>query len=232
MRKTILASVIAIVLMSSLSTIAFAAPPDTAGPAPDFPSQQILVKFKPDVTLPEAAQIHRQLGGQVQGTIPGIGVQVVTVPKGQEMAKIKAYSSHARVAYAEPDFVAEAVGSPDDAYFGLQWGLTKIEVVQAWEVTEGSDSINIAILDTGVDPNHPDLANKVISDINFSNSATTDDIYGHGTHVAGIAAAMTDNNIGVAGLGYTSTIMNVKVLSDAGAGAYSWITSGIIWASI
>ena len=58
-----------------------------------------------------------------------------------------------------------------------------------------------------------------------------DDVYGHGTHVAGIAAAMTNNGIGVAGLGYTSTIMNVKVLGDTGSGAYSGIASGIIWAA-
>ena len=231
MKNTIIALAIAILLISSSPIIVFAAPPDDPPPVSDFSSQQILVKFKSGTSLPEAAQIHRQLGGQVKETIPGIGVQVVTVPKGQAMAKAKAYSSNARVAYAEPDFVAEAVGSPDDPYFGLQWGLTKVEAAQSWEVTTGSSSINIAILDTGVDLDHPDLADKLISSIDFSYSATADDVYGHGTHVAGIAAAMTNNAIGVAGLGYTATIMNVKVLSDSGAGAYSWIASGIIWAA-
>ena len=231
MKNTILVLVVAILLIFSFPVIAFAAPPDNPTPVSDFSSQQILVKFKPGTSLPEVAEIHRQLGGQVKETIPGIGVQVVTVPKGQAMGKAKAYSSNARVAYAEPDFVAQAVGSPDDPYFGLQWGLTKVEAAQAWDVTNGSGSINIAILDTGVDLDHPDLADKLISNINFSNSATTDDVYGHGTHVAGIAAAMTNNGVGVAGLSYTSTIMNVKVLSDAGAGAYSWIASGIIWAT-
>lgn len=231
MKKTILASVVAILLISSFSTMVFAAPPDNADPVSEFSSEQILVKFKADVALPEVAEIHRQLGGQVKETIQGIGVQVVTVPKGQEKAKAKAYSSNPRVAYAEPDFVAQAVGSPDDPYFDLQWGLTKIEAPQAWEVTTGSPNINIAILDTGVDLDHPDLANKLVSNINFSSSATADDVYNHGTHVAGIAAAMTNNAIGVAGLGYTSTIMNVKVLSDTGSGSYSGIASGIIWAA-
>jgi thermitase len=231
MKKTIVALGVAILLISSFSAIVFAAPSDNPSPVSDFSSQQILVKFKPGTSLPEAAEIHRQLGGQVKETIPGIGVQVVTVPKGQAMAKAKAYSSNARVAYAEPDFVAEAVGSPDDPYFGLQWGLTKVEAAQAWELTTGSPNINIAILDTGVDSDHPDLANKIISNVKFSNSGTTGDVYGHGTHVAGIAAAMTNNGIGVAGLGYSSTIMNVKVLDDNGMGAYSWIASGIVWAA-
>ena len=231
MKNAIVVLAVIILLIFSFPAIVFAAPPDNPTPVSDFSSQQILVKFKPGTSLPEVAQIHRQLGGQVKETIPGIGVQVVTVPKGQVMAKAKAYSSNARVAYAEPDFVAEALGSPDDPYFGLQWGLTKIEAPQAWEVTTGSSSINIAILDTGVDLDHLDLASKLISNINFSDSATVDDVYGHGTHVAGIAAAISNNGIGVAGLGYNSTIMNVKVLGDTGSGAYSWIASGIIWAA-
>ena len=231
MKKAIVALGIAILLFCSFPTIVFAAPPDNSAPASDFSPEQILVKFKPDVALPEAAEIHRQLGGQVKDTILGIGVQVVTVSRGQEKAKAKAYSANARVAYAEPDFVAQALGSPDDPEFVNQWGMVKIQAPQAWEVTTGSPTINIAIVDTGVDPDHPDLANKPISNINFSGSATVDDVYGHGTHVAGIAAAMTNNGVGVAGLGYTSTIMNVKVLDDNGVGAYSWVASGIIWAA-
>ena len=232
MRKAIVALAIAILLMSSFPTIVFAAPPDNTGPVSDFSSsQRILVKFRPGTGLPEATQIHRQLGGQVRETISDIGVQVVTVPKGQANEKVKAYRANVRVAYAEPDFVAKAVGSPDDPLFGYQWGLSKVEAPQAWDVTTGSSSIKIAILDTGVDPNHPDLAGKIVSNINFSGSNTTNDVYGHGTHVAGIAAAITNNGIGVAGLGYSSSIMNVKVLGDDGVGYWSWVAQGIIWAA-
>jgi thermitase len=231
MKKRIVLLVIAILLIYSFPTIVFATPPDNLPPVSGFSQEQILVKFHPNVSLPEAAEIHRQLGGQVKEIIPGLGVQLVTVPKGQAKEKAKAYSSNARVAYAEPDFVAQVVGGPDDPGFGNQWGMVKIEAAQAWEITTGSSNINIAILDTGVDLDHPDLADKLISNINFSNSGTMDDVYGHGTHVAGIAAAITDNGVGVVGLGYTSTIMNVKVLSDMGAGLYSWIASGIIWAA-
>jgi len=229
MKRVMVVLGIGILLFSSFPTFVFANPADD--PLSDFSPQQILVKFKPGTSLPEAAQIHRQLGGQAKETIVGIGVQVVAVPKGQVMAKAKAYSANARVAYAEPDFVAEAVGSPNDPGFGNQWGMVRIQAPEAWEVTTGSGSINVAVLDTGVDLDHPDLAAKLTSNINFSGSATADDVYGHGTHVAGIAAAMTNNGIGVAGLGCSSTIMNVKVLGDTGSGAYSWIASAIIWAA-
>jgi thermitase len=230
MRKTIIFLVIAVLLISLLPTIVLAASSDSPAPASGFPSEQILVRFKPGTSLPEAAQVHRQLGGQARETIPGIGVQVVTVPKGRAMSMAKTYSSNGRVAYAEPDFVVQAVGDPDDSYFANQWALTTIGAPQAWDVTTGSSNINIAILDTGVDLDHPDLADKIVSNINFTNSPTVDDVDGHGTHVAGIAAAMTDNGIGVAGLGYRANIMNVKVLGDTGAGSYSGLVSGIIWA--
>ncbi|MFP3880151.1 MAG: S8 family serine peptidase [Dehalococcoidia bacterium] len=231
MRKAIVLFVIAILLISSFPSIILAAPPDSPTHDADFSSEQILVKFKPDVALPEAAQIHRQLGGQAKGVIPGVGVQVIKVPRGKVKDKVKAYSSNPRVAYAEPDFLAQALGSPDDPYFNKQYGLTKVEAPEAWEVTAGSPSINIAILDTGVDLDHPDLAGKIVSNINFSSGTTVDDVHGHGTHVAGIAAAMTNNGAGVAGLGYSCSIMNVKVMGDNGGGTYSAIASGIIWAA-
>jgi len=230
MKKTIVALAVTILLISSFPAIVFAVAPDNSVPVSDFSQEQILVKFKPDITLPEVAGIHRQLGGQVKETIPGIGVQVVKVPKGQALAKAKAYSSNARVAYAEPDFVVQALGDPNDPWFADQWNMVRVQAPQAWGVTTGS-SITIAVLDTGVDLDHPDLANKIISNINLSSSTTVDDGYGHGTHVAGVAAAMTNNGIGVAGLGYSSTIMNIKVLGDDGVGYWSWIAQGIIWAA-
>jgi thermitase len=229
-RISALALVVAILLLS-FPAAAFAGPPNDHAPVSDFLPEQILVKFKPDVALPEAAQIHRQLGGQVKETIPGIGVQVVKVPKGQEKAKAKAYSANPRVEYAEPDFVAQALGTPNDPGFGNQWGMVKVQAPEAWDVTTGSPDVTIAILDTGVDLDHPDLASKIVANINFSSSPTVDDVDGHGTHVAGIAGALTNNGIGVAGLGYSAAIMNVKVLGDTGSGAYSAIASGITWAT-
>ena len=210
---------------------ASAASPGVGGNEASFSSYEILVKFSPSATLAEVAQIHRQYGGQVKETIPLIGVQVVTIPAGKAREKAQAYTANSKVLYAEPNYSAEAIGTPDDTYLGNQWGMEKVQAPLAWEVTKGSSSIKIAILDTGVDLDHPDLAGKIVGSINFSGSATVDDVYGHGTHVAGIAAATTNNAVGVAGLGYSSSILNVKVLGDDGYGYYSWIASGIIWAA-
>jgi Subtilase family len=86
------------------------------------------------------------------------------------------------------------------------------------------------VLDTGVSLSHPDLQGKIVASTNFSSSSTVDDVKGHGSHVAGIAAAATNNAVGVAGVGYSVDI-NVKVLGDSGSGLYSDMCSGITWAA-
>jgi thermitase len=119
---------------------------------------------------------------------------------------------------------------PDDYYFDQQWELQNIHAIEAWNISQSSRIINIAILDSGIDSNHEDLAAKVVSEINFTDS-NKQDKYGHGTAVAGIAAAIANNDIGIAGVGCNVGLMDVKVLNDQGEGSYSWIIQGIIWAT-
>jgi uncharacterized repeat protein (TIGR01451 family) len=208
-----------------------APPPGVPLACLDFAAQEIVVGFREGVTPPEMAEIHRQTGGQVKQSIPELGAQVVTVPTGRLAATIKAYGANPRIRYAEPNYVAESLVEPDDTYFDKQWAMQKIEAPAAWDVTRGSTGVIIAILDTGVNTDHPDLTDKIVQSVNFTDADTDDDIFGHGTHVAGIAAAATNNGIGVAGLGYDSSLMNVKVLRDNGSGYHSWIAAGITWAA-
>jgi len=123
-----------------------------------------------------------------------------------------------------------AVATSRDGYSDRQWAIPQIMAPQAWEVTSGEASIVIAVLDTGIDKEHEDLAGKVIAEVNFTDSPTTKDIYGHGTHIAGIIAAAANNGVGVAGLAYNCRLMNVKVADDQGRFYGSAAAKGITWA--
>jgi thermitase len=136
------------------------------------------------------------------------------------------------VEFSEPDYIAKATFVPNDTSYSRQWGLPKIQAPEAWDITRGDKKVRIAILDTGIDDNHEDLASKIVAKKNFTSSPTHDDKYGHGTHCAGIAAAMTNNDIGVAGNGFDCYLMNGKVLGDSGSGDYSWVSKGIVWAAL
>lgn len=230
MRKMLTPILVFFLLILSLPSMLSAAPPDNLALSWEASPERILVQFRPGASLPQVAEAHRQMGGKAKEVIPGVGVQVIEVPRGHAIARARAYSAHPLVTYAEPDRAARATGSPDDPWFANQWGMVRVQAPEAWEVTTGSAAINVAILDTGIDTAHPDLAARIVDSRNFTSSVTVEDVYGHGTHVAGIAAAITNNGIGVAGLGYSSSIMNVKVLGDDGIGLYSWIIQGIVWA--
>jgi len=215
-----------------VSIVGFASPVSTVdAEGRSMAADRLLVKFEPGMSGNDKAQVHSQVGGKVESVIPGIGVHVVTVPHGQGVTKSAAYRLNKGVRYVEIDNIVQVLDIPNDQYFSEQWGLTKVQAPEAWDITQGSPGISIAILDTGIDMDHQDLAGKIVSDINFSDSPTSDGIHSHGTHVAGIAAAITDNGNGVAGIGADCSLMNVKVVGDNGSGYYSWIAEGIIWAA-
>jgi len=122
---------------------------------------------------------------------------------------------------------------PNDTYYAShQWSLQKINAHRAWTITTGSDDITIAIVDTGVDLDHPDLQAKIVPGYDFVNHDNDpSDDHGHGSHVAGIAAAATDNGLGVAGISWGARIMPVKVLDSAGEGFTDDVAQGVIWAT-
>jgi len=124
---------------------------------------------------------------------------------------------------------------PNDPYYSSQWGLTKIEADDAWQSTTGSSSVTIAIVDTGIDGTHEDLSGKVIAGYDYVNetsiAANSDsDDYGHGTTVAGVASAITNNSIGIAGTDWNARLMPVKVLDSSGTGWSSDVAYGIRYA--
>jgi serine protease len=137
-----------------------------------------------------------------------------------------------------------AAAQTNDTHFGLQWGLQQINAPEAWVTSTGAAQ-TIAIVDSGVDLNHPDLASKIAGGITFTGCATNPNGCGngdwksapsagppspHGTHVAGIAAAVTNNAAGVAGTAPDARLLAVKVLTDDG-GSFEEIAAGIRWST-
>jgi thermitase len=140
------------------------------------------------------------------------------------------------------DYVVEAMFVPNDPYYSTayptakfgnisQWAPQFVGGPQAWNTTLGDPSVVIAIVDTGIDANHPDLAGKVVLTKNYVKSEKATDTFGHGTHVAGIAAASINNGTGIAGICGRCSLMSVKVLGADGSGLTSDVASGIAYAT-
>lgn len=107
-----------------------------------------------------------------------------------------------------------SINAQNDPLLSNQWNLSKIKAMDAWSISTGSPSIIIAILDAGVDSNHPDLQNKLVNGYDVVDNDNTTDPYqddDHGTACAGIAAAYTNNGLGIAGVGYNCKIMPIQL---------------------
>ena len=136
---------------------------------------------------------------------------------------------------ARADEGADAEGDaivPNDLFYGpYQWNLPAIETERGWKLSRGSDDVVIAVLDTGVQLDHPDLKGRIAKGVNLVGEGDPEDDVGHGTHVAGIIAATVNNGEGVAGLSWHGRIMPVKVLDSTGSGTTYSVAEGIIWAT-
>lgn len=116
------------------------------------------------------------------------------------------------IEYAEPNYIYHHTSeNPTDPFFDKLWGIRKIKVDKVWNITEGSEDIVVAVIDTGCDLNHEDLKHNLVPGKNFVDSGNPIDTSEHGTHVAGIIAAMGNNNKGIIGLAPKCKIMPLKV---------------------
>jgi len=206
---------------------------------------QILVKFKQGTSQQEIDKQINSHSAKILKKLDKLDVLTLKVPEAVQDIILTALSKNPNVEFAEPDYYAKVLSIPNDTFFDKQWGLENIgqtingvagktdadiDAPTAWDTAQSG--VKVAILDCGINESHPDLASKVVDRKDFTNSASgTNDIYGHGTHVAGIVAAVTNNSDGVAGVCPGCLLLNGKVLDDSGSGAYSWIANGIIWAA-
>lgn len=209
---------------------------DYAAPLSNAEIDRVIVKFRPLVSQTYKSKLVADRGGILSENLGLEDTYVVRVPKREGALFANSISKNLLVEYAEEDFIAQAFEVPNDPQFVSQWGLAKIQAPGAWDTTHGGVSVDIAIIDTGVNSSHPDLAGRIVASVNCTISSscpnfTTSDPDGHGTHVAGIAAATTNNLVGVAGTSWEGRLMSVKSLDDNGSGYYSWIANGIYWAA-
>ena len=134
---------------------------------------------------------------------------------------------------AGPSGLVHAEFTPNDTYYASnQYAPQIIQADRAWDITMGATSVVLAILDTGIKNSHADLSGRVIGAYDFTGSPYwADDVHGHGTHVAGIAAANINNSTGIAGVAPGVSLLNVKVIRDGGTGSETTISNGIVWAA-
>lgn len=222
----------------AVSLFATAGVPTGAAAAPHQPRERgagpargaWLVAFRQDVDDGVAAQVMASAGVRQIGAVDDLGVHVVRVPRGREAA-LAALARDPRVLSVEHDATASATRLPTDPRWPRQWGMRKIRAPQAWDTTVGRSSAVLAVIDTGVDRYHPDLRGRVLPGWDFhNNDANPADDYGHGTAVAGVAAAAGNNGVGIAGVCWNCRILPVKVLNANGSGSHSNIAAGIVWA--
>ena len=219
-------------------------PPGKGEGEAEFEADEILVKFKPDTPEEKIKEINAKHGTKEIERVPRIGVHRLQIPAGVTPEEIvKQYQGEVDVEYAEQNYIAHALIIPNDPDFSKQWGLDNIgqtggtpdadiDAPEAWDIQTGKSSVVIAIIDTGCDQDHPDLAGKFTAGHDFVNDdSDPQDDHGHGTYCAGIASAVTNNGIGVAGVSWYSQIMPVKVLDSGGSGSYSDVAAGIIYAA-
>jgi serine protease len=183
------------------------------------------------------AKAGRYHGEEVLRTDDALGFAVVRVA-GDRASFEAAARADADVRYVREDTpdAFQAQATPNDPYYAQQYGWKAMNAPAAWNVTWGSASVVVAVLDTGVDHTHPDLAGpRLLQGWNFvANSPDTSDACGHGTHVAGILGATTNNGAGVAGEAQV-TILPVKVMdkdptTGSCSGPFSAVASGIRYA--
>ena len=197
-----------------------------------FKPGEVLVKFREEAPARSVDSLRTRFEATRLATLEGVDVQVWQVPEGRELDITEQLKAEPAIEYAQPNYVYYALGIPNDPGFSQQWGLTKVRAPQAWDVTKGSDAVTIAIVDSGIDLGHPDLAGKIVAGWDYVDSdSVPQDENGHGTHVAGIAAAMTNNGVGVAGMSWNAKIMPVRVLNRYGQGYTDQIAAGILWAA-
>ncbi len=239
-RRTVLPVVVITLIFVTLglSVEAFAENLDDQIPSQIYAPDRLIIKFNPGVSHEKQNSIISGQPSTVLSDLSNMNIKIIKVPENALDSVKEALSKNQDVEFAEYDIAAQPSVIPNDTY-SYAWHLSKINAPGAWDYTKG-DMYPIVILDSGIDFDHPDLQSKIIFPYNGYTDSTSgvdnQNGCGHGTLVAGSAAALTNNGIGVAGVGWDTMIIPVKITNDAASGSTqcygysSGVLRGVNWA--
>jgi thermitase len=198
--------------------------------------------------------LHQRLGAHVLRELPAIRWQIVEVDPERLADTRSQYAQSALVAQAEFDHARQLAYTPNDPYYPGMWNLPHMRVDTVWDTTRGSSSVLIAVIDTGCERTHPDLAANVwvnpgeipnngidddgdglVDDVSgwdfVNNDNDPDDVFGHGTGTSGIVAAVQDNNLGVTGIAPLCKFLQLKACNDSGYLFDSYVVPALLYAA-
>jgi subtilisin family serine protease len=235
----------------ALSALVFVTPVSASAEQPrtgEFIPSEVIVRFKPGVRLNAQRVVAAGEGATIgeQLLLPGTSV-VELAPDATVSAAVRELEQHPEVVDAQPNYLYRAAAMPNDPFLGQLWGLQNsgqlvedrsgavdadIDAPEAWSITTGSDTVRVAVVDTGLEYDHPDLAGNIAElgwDF-YSDDSDPRDENGHGTHVAGTIGAQGDNAAGVAGVSWNVGLMPIRVLGPTGGGSTATVVNGLAYA--
>jgi subtilisin family serine protease len=197
----------------------------------EWATNRLLVMPQVGITSLEVNEIVKEHGGKAR-RVGGSDLHIVDLSGNASETAIMAKLEHnPKFKFVELDYKVRPDLISNDPYAGSQWHLPVLKTSLAWDTTQG-EGVTIAIVDTGVLPTHPDLKNNLVHGWNaYDGNTITNDVHGHGTAVAGVSSAITNNGIGVSGIAGASKIMPIRVADSSGYAYYSTIASGITYAA-
>ena len=227
---------VTLLLLTLCLLVTGSATADNGVPSATSDTSQLVITFKPAVSTAAVTDTLADANATPVMQIPQIGVSAVSVPSGAAATALTSLRADPDVVSARLDTREHATGTPlttnDPLANGSGWQFANTRVNEAWRTTTGSAAVIVAVVDTGVNANHEDLAGKVLTGYDFINGDTdASDDYGHGTGVAGIIAAVANNGRGITGVCPSCMILPVKVLGQDGYGWGSTIAAGITYAT-
>lgn len=202
-------------------------------PLADIVPGELVVKLAPHIT-PTVGQRSLQAAGlRLLKVLPHSQLLKVSLPPGQETDTLTQLAKQPEIQYIDYNHRLQALVEPDDPNYqnGNQWAIDKMELPAAWQVQNRPSDLTIAIIDSGIDLTHEDLISQIITGYNYLNPLQPPvDDFNHGSHVAGIAAATTDNELGIASISWGMQIMPLKILDYAGNGESADLAEAIYYA--